>query len=841
MTRLCESGTAAELRSSHSLQGATEMLISASKSDSVRDLWAPSVSVVAFINDLGTAMRNWKSYALFTLTVFIFAGASSEPASGQAEKRRQYFEQLKHILPPNKPWEAQLAKTGDLPPDFDTLASIPNLPDPLIDVTGDRSAPITTRAGWERQRDRLKAEFERWVVGHAPPRPARIEARTISERQASGCAVRDVELAFGESGRPQARLRLKLLIPAGQGRFPVFMTQEETRDWAHVALRRGYLACVYSTSDTDDNTDTFVDAYPDADWGRLMRRAWATGVAIDYLNTVPQADTQRVALSGHSRYGKQSVIAAAFDERIKVVISSSSGSGGVLPARYTSEFEFAEGIETITRSFPDWFNPRFRFFSGREHKLPVDFHELVALVAPRACLLSIALNDGVESSWAMQQTYLAAKPVYRLLGAEQALRILWRQGGHELWPGVMERYFDWCDNFLRRARYPFEERFVNPWNWEAWKARLGQADVSGFKPNQLDDLLLLKNGARISSAGEWEQKKQEIRSAIGWLLGLGPPRAGNLGDYGNMYNLVTRYLVSGSEDHLRRRGLPKGVVQERVADPKLKDTAVQLSTSVGFGEFLSGDIYVPAGTAESGSKMPAVLWLSSFSFPRGYTAAYRDRRGEQPYHALAGAGYAVFCIDHIGMSRRIEESEGFYDRYPDWSLLGRMVRDSQDALDAMEAMPYVDAKRIYVVGYGLGAMIATHLGALDDRPAGFVIASPPQPFRLDTHDKATGGIARWAKLHMLVPRLGFFEGRETLVPYDLHSLMGALAPRPTLVISPKLDWRSKIEDVTRALEAAKKVYALHGAEALLEQVSPEAFNDFNIEKQRIVLDWLKNR
>ncbi|MCL6431854.1 MAG: Eco57I restriction-modification methylase domain-containing protein, partial [Anaerolineae bacterium] len=103
----------------------------------------------------------------------------------------------------------------------------------------------------------------------------------------------------------------------------------------------------------------------------------------DYLGTVPQADRLRIALTGHSRNGKQSLIAAALDERIALVISSSSGAGGAMPARYFSEQHLGEGIELLTRRFPDWFHPRLRFFVGREDRLPVDLHELVAL--KRAC------------------------------------------------------------------------------------------------------------------------------------------------------------------------------------------------------------------------------------------------------------------------------------------------------------------------------------------------------------------------------------------------------------------------------------------------------------------------
>lgn len=780
---------------------------------------------------------------ILALSIIVALPGLLGTATAQVSKREEILKQLKRLLPSVPSWDAWLEKSGELPPDFELLPSIPDLPDPLLEEVDGRTVKITKAEDWPRQRAKILALFHKWVIGQVPPPPDNLNATVLSEKKGPSARVRAVRLAFGPGQR--ATLKLQLLIPDGPGPFPVFLTQEEVRDWAHVAVRRGYLACVYATADDRDDTDTFVAAYPDYDWGRLTRRAWATSRAIDYLTKLPEADTRRIALSGHSRYGKQSMIAAAMDERIKAVVSSSSGAGGVLSTRYFSESDYGESVQIITRSFPDWFTPRFRFFSGREDKLPIDFHELVALVAPRACLLSLALNDRVESSWAMQQTYLGAKPVYQLLRAGDRLRIMWRPGGHEIWTNVMERYFDWFDNHLNGARYQFPERFIHPWNWDEWRAK-GKASINPSALSArgpavgLGDTLILKDGARVNSPEGWQKKRQEIRTAVTDMLGSGPPWAGDINDdYGNMTNLVTRYANSGIEDLLRRHRIPQGIVQERVANtPKLKETAAQLGTSVGF-EYLSGDIYAPAGLSESGKKAPAILWLPPFSFAGGYTGAYK--RGDYPYFTMAREGYVVFCFDPIGMSRRIEEVDGFYDRYPDWSLMGKMVRDSQAALDAIAALSYVDPKQIWVVGYGLGAMVAMHLGAVDDRPAGFAFVCGPPPFRLDTADKRTGGIARWSKLHMLMPKLGFFIGHEQSVPYDIHLLLGAIAPRPGLVVSPLLDYQAPNKDVTQAVTAAREVYSLYDAASRLEQISPEDFNHFGPQMQQIVLKWLKER
>src|SRR5690606_9907670 len=114
---------------------------------------------------------------------------------------------------------------------------------------------------------------------------------------------------------------------------------------------------------------------------------------------------------------------------------------------------FGEGIELITRVFPDWFHPRLRFFVGREDRLPVDFPDLIALVAPRACLLSIALNDSVEDTWALEQTYHLNRPVFEAYGAGNKLQMLYRAASHETSSVEIERFVDWLDNQFGRGEY----------------------------------------------------------------------------------------------------------------------------------------------------------------------------------------------------------------------------------------------------------------------------------------------------------------------------------------------------------------------------------------------------
>ncbi len=703
------------------------------------------------------------------------------------------LEELLGMMPESEEFSHWLEESGELPPDFDAMPSHAPQQDPLAPVIDGEVHRINSIDAWETERERLIAELQHWIIGSVPPTPDNLVAEVLDERVEDGARVREVELRFGPDHK--ARLWVQLYIPKGEGPFPIFMTQDNHRGWAQVALRRGYIACVYAGADSRDDTDTFRDAWPEYDWSRLMRRGWAAGRCLDYLETVPAANTAQAALTGHSRNGKTSLMGAALDERIAVVISSSSGVGGAVSSRYCGEHHFSEGIEHITRRFPEWFHPRWRFFVGREHKVPVDLHHLTALAAPRACLLSVATNDNVENNWAIQHTYLSAKPVYELYDATENLAILWRSSTHETWAEIIERYVDWCDKHFGRGDFSFPETFVYPWDWDGWHAG---ADA-------------LPNPETLPERPFGAAPPSDIAAAMHTLIGDSPPRAhvANM-TYGRLRDHVMRKLGRGSAGSSLERD------------------------EIVFGEYVNGDIYMPEGARDNEDVLPGILYLPPLCTPFGYSAAYR--RGEQAYRTMARDGYAVFAYDPVGTGRRVDEPALFYDRHPNWSLLGKMLRDAKDALDAMEELPYIDNDRIWVVGYEMGAFVAMHLAALDPRPAGYGLVCPPLPFRLDTDERETGGIMRWARETMLLPRLALFAGREAHVPYDLDEALAALAPKPLVLITPTRDRFAPPETMDAAADAIAAAYAEVHADDRFVRVSPPAYNHFGQQTQEILLE-----
>ncbi len=174
------------------------------------------------------------------------------------------------------------------------------------------------------------------------------------------------------------------------------------------------------------------------DWGALAAWAWGASRLLDYFETDKSVDAKQVGLEGHSRYGKATVVAMAFDERFAIAYVSSSGAGGA----HINRRRYGETVENVAAANEyHWMAGNYLKYAGHWDDLPVDAHELVALCAPRPVFISggrgpelnpdgtIATKTNDQGAVVATQIYDAwvdakgmfmaaagAGPVYRLLG-----------------------------------------------------------------------------------------------------------------------------------------------------------------------------------------------------------------------------------------------------------------------------------------------------------------------------------------------------------------------------------------------------------------------------------------
>jgi dienelactone hydrolase len=718
-------------------------------------------------------------------------------------------------------------RTGELPPDFDQMPSIPFLPDPLMLDEGVRNVPVTNMDQWKEKRAWMKRQLEHYITGTYPPAPDNLQAEVLEEKRDGEAMIRLVELRFGPDHR--ARLTVEMMIPPGKGPFPVCMTQWNHREWAQVALRRGYVGCVYAGADAKDDTEAYAEIWAgDYDFTRLMRRAFGTFRVIDYLQTLSFIDKDKIGLTGHSRNGDLAFIAAAFDERITAVIPS-SGSGMEVPWRYSTNKYDIEDIALLACAQPSWFHPRLRFFIGREHKLPIDQHHFMALIAPRGLMLSCAINERHGNPWASEQAYFSTRNVYRFLGAEENLAIRLRYGRHSISARDMEDYIDFFDYVFGRGGNKPEPRLFYDYSFDKWRKRSGeQIRPQDYPVRNLDDLLMDANGNRIASAGSWQEKKAGIKRNLRWALGEEPAGVTNPGP-------------ESLRTNARSESTFGSVIIRPEATPQMR--VMPISPYNGFGEMLFGYLYCPADRIDkegrpTGGKLPVVVYLHEYDYAKGFSS---DHNIDAVFRSIVQRGYAVFSYDMLGFGNRIEEGTRFYQRYPRWSKMGKMVQDVRAALDALTHLDCVQREQIYVAGYSLGATVGLYSAALDERIAGVVSIAGFASMRSGTADRGTEGIQAYSHLHGLLPRLGCFVGHEPRVPYDFHEILACIAPRPLLVIAPALDKDAPVQDVQHCADQARKVYSLHGAEEMIQVFSPDDYNRLSDEMLEKTYRWLEDR
>ena len=303
------------------------------------------------------------------------------------------------------------------------------LPDPLFFQNGE---PVQTPADWGKRRAELLELFRVHIYGRAPIEAPDDLSFVVAETQSdalNGAATRkQIAIRFGGFS-----FDLKLLIPnAAPRKSPCFVLANNRmalsagaheRDFwpADYLIARGYAAAVFDMAqldpDFDDGFRNGIHALYDKGkratdaWGTIASWAWGASRAMDYLQIDAEIDATKIALVGHSRGGKAALWAGAQDERFALTVSNDSGCSGAALAREAG----GETIAQINEKFPHWFCENYKIYNDREDDLPIDQHQLLALMAPRLLYVASASQDEWANPYAEFQAAVAASPVYRVL------------------------------------------------------------------------------------------------------------------------------------------------------------------------------------------------------------------------------------------------------------------------------------------------------------------------------------------------------------------------------------------------------------------------------------------
>jgi len=323
----------------------------------------------------------------------------------------------------------------------------PKLPDPLVLKNGKKVT--TAKAWWTRRRPEIVGDFDREIYGRVPKVTPGVKWEIISvttERNGDFPVITKKLVGHVDnSSYPQITvdIQLTLTTPANAaGPVPVIMEfgfvfppgfrppaspLPTGPTWQQQVLSRGWgYAILIPNSIQADNGAGLNSGIIGLcnkgqprkvdDWGALRAWAWGASRALDYFDTDKAVDAKEVGLEGHSRYGKATLVAMAYDQRFAIAYVSSSGEGGAKLHRRN----WGELVENVAGTGEyHWMAGNFLKYAGplTWNDLPVDSHELVALCAPRPVFISAgAKGDGWVDAKGMFLAAAGAGPVYRLLG-----------------------------------------------------------------------------------------------------------------------------------------------------------------------------------------------------------------------------------------------------------------------------------------------------------------------------------------------------------------------------------------------------------------------------------------
>ena len=413
------------------------------------------------------------------------------------------------------------------PPEFNyDEAKVPpyHLDDPLVMLDGRK---VATAAMWNQERrPELLSLFEQHVFGRTPAEKLPLVFETVREnrRALGGKAIRKEITVWFKADKTGPSMSILLYLPISaspEKPVPAFLGlnfegNQAATDDPEVALNqnwmrddpkkgvvknkatdatrgaeasrwqiprvveRGYaIATIYYGDLDPDFDDGFQNGVhplfykpgqtkPEAgEWGSIGAWAWGLSRALDVLQSEKSIVGNQVAVLGHSRLGKAALWAGAQDQRFAMVISNNSGCGGAA----LSKRIFGETVGRITTAFPHWFTSKYKTYGENEAALPVDQHQLLALIAPRPLYVASAAEDLWADPRGEYLSAFYASPVYRLLGAKGlperneeipplptvdsplmdgnvAYHV--RTGGHDVLAYDWDRYLDFADRQFRK-------------------------------------------------------------------------------------------------------------------------------------------------------------------------------------------------------------------------------------------------------------------------------------------------------------------------------------------------------------------------------------------------------
>ncbi|MFQ3591729.1 MAG: alpha/beta fold hydrolase [Gemmataceae bacterium] len=310
---------------------------------------------------------------------------------------------------------------------------------------------ICDPVNWPARRTEILAGMKA-AMGEFPAKGDPLDVR-ISQKHEHESYTR-YKLTYGtENGD---RVPAWLLIPKGKppgGKWPAVLCLHQTvaigKDEPVGLGKREELQ--YAKHLTERGYVTLAPDYPSFGEYRydFTKSKWASGSlkavynnrrAVDLLVERPEVDAKNIGVIGHSLGGHTALFTAVFDERLRACVSNCG---------FTSFPKYYGG--KIAGWTSDRYMPRLKtVYKLDPARVPFDFPQVLAAIAPRAVLASSPMHDDNFAVEGVRDCIRQAKPIFRLLGAEANLQANYPDCGHSFPSEARKVAYAFLDQHLKK-------------------------------------------------------------------------------------------------------------------------------------------------------------------------------------------------------------------------------------------------------------------------------------------------------------------------------------------------------------------------------------------------------
>ena len=317
---------------------------------------------------------------------------------------------------------------------------------------------VRTQAEWEVRRAHILRNFEA-VAGGRPERyrdPATIpyqirETVTLSDGASGKLIRRKIAIPMDERDvipaylfLPVAKARLPAVLclhqttPAGKGE-PAGLAGLPTLHYARELAGRGDVTLAPDYPRFGDST---TDAYQLG-----YTSATAKGIAnhrlcVSLLAQLPEVDAERIGCIGHSLGGHNAIFVALYEPRLRVIASSCGFCS--FPRYYGGDLKGWSHAGYMPRIASE--------FGCDPKRIPFDFTELLAALAPRPVFINAPVRDANFDVEGVRECVRAALPVYQLYGKAENLRVVYPDAEHAFPDEIRQQCYAFLDAHLRERR-----------------------------------------------------------------------------------------------------------------------------------------------------------------------------------------------------------------------------------------------------------------------------------------------------------------------------------------------------------------------------------------------------